>query len=138
MEKKWELHHIAVIVRDIDKAVEYYQSLGIAKVGREVEFPEENPQVRAKFVEIGSVPIEFLQPLHGETPTKQYLDNHGEGIQHVAFAVDDLEGEMAKLVEKGVSVFIKGKAPAAFGAENAHFDTRQIGNFAIQLIQKDE
>ncbi len=132
----WELHHIAVIVRDIDKAVEYYQSLGIAKVGREVKFPEEKPKLRAKFVEIGSVPIEFLQPLHDETSAKEFLDNHGEGVQHIAFAVDDLDEEMAKLAGKGVSVLIKGKAPAAFGAESAHFDTRQIGNFAIQLIQK--
>ncbi len=138
MEKNWELHHIAVIVRDIDKAVEYYQSLGIAKVGREVEFPEEKPQIRAKFVEIGGLPIEFLQPLHGETPYKEFLDSQGEGVQHVAFAVDDLDEEMAKLVGKGVSVMVKGKAPAAFGAESAHFNTRQTGNFAIQLIQKAE
>lgn len=138
MEKNWELHHIAVIVRDIDKAVEYYQSLGIAKVGREVEFPEKKPQIRAKFVEIGGLPIEFLQPLHGETPYKEFLDSQGEGVQHVAFAVDDLDEEMAKLVGKGVSVMVKGKAPAAFGAESAHFDTCQTGNFAIQLIQKAE
>jgi methylmalonyl-CoA epimerase len=138
MEKNWKLHHIAVIVRDIDKAIEYYQSLGIAKVGREVEFPEERPQIRAKFVEIGSVPIEFIQPLHGETPYKEFLDNQGEGVQHVAFAVDNLDEEMTKLVGKGVSVMVKGKAPAAFGAESAHFDTRQIGNFVIQLIQQDE
>ena len=138
MDRNWELHHIAVIVRDIDKAVEYYQSLGIATVGREVEFPEERPQIRAKFVEISGLPIEFLQPLHGETPYKEYLDSQGEGVQHVAFAVDDLEGEMAKLIEKGVSVMVKGKAPAAFGAESTHFDIRQIGNFAIQLIQKAE
>ena len=139
MGKSWKLHHIAVIVRDIDKAVEYYQSLGIASVGREVVFPEAKPKIRAKFVQIGSVPIEFIQPIEGESSNyKEFLDSKGEGVQHIAFAVDNLDEESAKLEGKGVSVIVKGKAPAAFGSSTAHFDTRQVGDFAIQLIQEAE
>ncbi|MBU2536785.1 MAG: VOC family protein [Chloroflexi bacterium] len=139
MEKNWKLHHIAVIVRDIDKAVQYYQSLGIATVGREVIFPESKPKIRAKFVEVGSIPIEFIQPLEGESSRyKEFLDSKGEGVQHIAFAVDNLDGEADKLVDKGASIIVKGKAPAAFGSISAHFDTRQVGDFAIQLIQEAE
>ena len=137
MGKNWKLHHIAVIVRDIDAAVEYYQSLGISTVGREVKFPEEKPKIRAKFVDIGRLPIEFVQPLEEESRYKDFLDRKGEGVQHIAFAVDDLDEETAKLVDKGVSVMIKGKAPAAFGSSSAHFDTRRVGDFAIQLIQEE-
>jgi methylmalonyl-CoA/ethylmalonyl-CoA epimerase len=138
MGKNWKLHHIAVIVRDIDKAVEYYQSLGIATVGREVVFPEAKPSIRAKFVDIGSVPIEFIQPLEGESDYKKFLESKGEGVQHIAFAVDNLDGEADNLEDKGVSIIVKGKAPAAFGSLSAHFDTRQVGDFAIQLIQEAE
>ena len=135
--KGWKLHHIAVVVQDIDKAVRYYESLGIATVGREVIFPESNPKIRAKFVEVGSIPIEFIQPIEGESSRyKEFLDSKGEGVQHIAFAVDNLDEETAKLVDKGVSIIIKGKAPAAFGSISAHFDTSQIGDFAIQLIQE--
>ncbi len=137
MGKNWKLHHIAVVVRDIDKAVAYYESLGIASVGREVVFPESKPQIRAKFIQIGSVPIEFVQPLE-ESRYKEFLDSKGEGVQHIAFAVDNLDEETAKLDEKGVPVIVKGKAPAAFGSSSAHFDTRQVGDFAIQLIQEAE
>lgn len=136
MEKNWKLHHIAVIVKDIDKAVAYYQSLGIATVGREVKFPEEKPSIRAKFVDVGSIPIEFIQPLEGESDYKKFLESKGEGVQHIAFAVDNLDEEEGKLVDKGVSVIVKGRAPAAFGSISAHFDTRQVGDFAIQLIQE--
>jgi len=136
MEKNWKLHHIAVIVKDIDKAVAYYQSLGIATVGREVKFPEEKPSIRAKFVDVGSIPIEFIQPLEGESDYKKFLESKGEGVQHIAFAVDNLDEEEEKLVDKGVSVIVKGRAPAAFGSISAHFDTRQVGDFAIQLIQE--
>ena len=138
MGNSWKLHHIAVIVKDIDVAVKYYQSLGIATVGREVIFPESKPKIRAKFVQIGEVPIEFIQPIEGESGYKDFLDSKGEGVQHIAFAVDNLDEEMAKLVDKGVSVIVKGKAPAAFGSSSAHFDTRQVGDFAIQLIQETE
>ena len=138
MSKSWKLHHIAVIVRDIDKAVEYYQSIGIATPGREVKFPEAKPNIRAKFVQMGSIPIEFIQPLEGESNYKEFLNSKGEGVQHIAFAVDDLDEEEDELVDKGVLVIVKGKAPAAFGSISAHFDTRQVGNFAIQLIQEAE
>ncbi|MBU2536310.1 MAG: VOC family protein [Chloroflexi bacterium] len=138
MGENWKLHHIAVIVRDIDKAVQYYQSLGIATVGREVIFPESKPKIRAKFVQIGSVPIEFIQPLEGESRYKEFLESKGEGVQHIAFAVDNLDEETDKLVDKGISIIVKGKAPAAFGSISAHFDTRQVGDFAIQLIQEAE
>ena len=73
--KDWKLHHIAVVVHDIDKAVQYYESLGIATVGREVIFPEAKPKIRAKFVEVGSIPIEFIQPIQGEASRyKEFLD----------------------------------------------------------------
>ena len=136
MEKNWKLHHIAVIVKDIDKAVAYYQSLGIAAVGCEVKFPGEKPSIRAQFVDVGSIPIEFIQPLEGESDYKKFLESKGEGVQHIAFAVDNLDEEEEKLVDKGVSVIVKGRAPAAFGSISAHFDTRQVGDFAIQLIQE--
>lgn len=136
MGKNWKLHHVAVVVRDIDKAVDYYQSLGIATVGREVIFPESKPKIRAKFVQIGSLPIELIQPVEGESSYKEFLDSKGEGVQHIAFAVHNLDNEMAKLVDKGASVMVKGKAPAAYGSSTAHFDTRQVGDFAIQLIQQ--
>ena len=138
MGKSWKLHHIAVVVRDIDKAVEYYQSLGIASVGREVIFSDLKPKIRAKFVQMGPVPIELIQPVEGESPYMEFLDSKGEGVQHIAFAVDNLDEEMAKLVEKGVPVMVRGKAPAAFGSSSAHFDTRQVGDFAIQLIQESK
>ncbi len=137
--KDWKLHHIAVVVQDIDQAVQYYESLGIATVGREVIFPEAKPKIRAKFVEVGSIPIEFIQPIEGESSRyKEFLDSKGEGVQHIAFAVYNLDKETAELVDKGASIIIKGKAPAAFGSISAHFDTGQVGDFAIQLIQEAE
>ena len=135
--KNWTLHHIAVVVHDIDKAVQYYESLGIIKFGREVIFPESQPKIRAKFVEVGSIPIEFVQPIGGEASTyKEFLNRKGEGIHHIAFAVDDLEKETKELLDRGVSLIARRPAAAASGSIAAHFDTTRVGDFDIQLIQE--
>lgn len=137
--KDWKLHHIAVVVQDIDKAIRYYESLGIATVGREVIFPEPKPKIRAKPVEVRSISIAFMQPIEGESSRyKEFLDSKGEGVQHIAFSVDNLDEETAELVDKGVSIIGKRKAPTAFGGISTHFDTSQVGGFYIQLIQEAE
>jgi len=137
MKESWKLHHIALVVRDIDKAVAYFKSLGIAVEGREVKFPEAEPAIRAKFIQVGPTPLEFIQPVRGPSSYREFLDNKGEGLHHVAFAVADLDEEVKKLKAKGVPVIVHAPAPAAFGAMSAHMDTRKVGDFALQLIQDD-
>ena len=132
----WKLHHIAVVVHDMDKAIQYYKSLGIATVEREVIFPGPQPKVKAKFVGLGPIPIEFIQPIEGESSNyKEFLDRKGEGVHHIAFVVDNLDREAARLIEKGVAMIAKRPAPAAFGSIAALFDTSQVGDVNIQLIQ---
>jgi methylmalonyl-CoA/ethylmalonyl-CoA epimerase len=137
MSKNWKLHHIAIVVRDIDKAVEYYKSIGIAVDGREVEFPEKPPRERAHFVQVGPTPIEFIQPLRKDSMFQRFLDTKGEGLNHIAFAVEDLDAELKELKDKGVNIIIHAPAPAAFGAMAAHMDTRRVADVAIQLIQEE-
>lgn len=138
MKENWKLHHIAIVVKDIDKAVEYYKSLGIAVEGREVKFPEEQPAARAKFIQVGSVPLEFIEPVRGTSMFHEFMDSKGEGLHHVAFAVANLDEEIKKLKAKGVPVLVHAPAPAAFGAMSAHMDTRKVGDFALQLIQEEK
>ena len=143
MGNNWELRHVGVVVRDIDRTVEYYQSLGIvtgigpdrtadnkslsAMVYGEPADPKY--KIKIKAIEIGPVRLQFNQPLEGESRQKDFLDNFGEGINHLAFVVDDLDSERAKLTEKGIQVMYEVKG-------NAYFDTREFGNVVIQLLQR--
>jgi len=148
MENNWKFHHTAVVVKDMDKAVEYYQSLGIAIFKPEFmldsstytdykvkgKTPDTIDKTRMRFVQIGSFQLELVQPVEGEPIYKEFLQNEGEGTHHIAFIVDDLEGEMAELVEKGIPVIAKGKMQN--GASFAYFDIRKVGNVIIELIQQ--
>ena len=143
MGNNWELAHVGVVVRDMDKTVEYYQSLGIAtKIGPErtqdnksldamVYGKPADPKYKIKIraVQIGPLALLLNQPVEGESRQKDFLDSRGEGINHIAFTVDDLDSERTKLVEKGIPVMYEIKG-------NAYFDTRKFGNVVVQLLQR--
>jgi len=148
MGKNWKLHHVGVAVEDIDKTIEYFQSLGIATFQPEftidnrtiTDFKQYGKPVDAKtkikirMVQVGSVTLELLQPVEGESLQKEFLSSKGEGVDHIAFTVNDLNKETAKLVEKGIPVILSGKYPP-MASSFAYFDTRKVGNVIIELMQ---
>jgi len=147
MENNWKFHHVAVVVRDMDKAIEYYQSLGIATFQPEFmldsstytdykvygKTPDTIDKTRMRFVQLGSFILELVQPVEGESIYKEFLKSKGEGFHHIAFSVDDLEGETAKLAKKGIPVITRVKLQTGTGF--AYFDIGKVGNVIIELIQ---
>jgi methylmalonyl-CoA/ethylmalonyl-CoA epimerase len=76
--------------------------------------------------------LEVIQPLEGKSPHQEFLDNHGEGIQHIAFAVDDLNREVAQLTKKGVSVLLSANLPKV---RVAYLDLG-AGGLVVELMQE--
>ena len=133
MESNWKFNHIGVVVRDVDAAVEYYQSLGIVdKATDRVTMEGKKAKLVGRSIHIGSLLIEFWQPVRGETVQQEFLKSRGEGVNHIAFHADDLATEKAKLVEKGIPVVFSVKDQEG---DMAYFDTRKVGNTLIELIQ---
>ena len=144
MGNNWELAHAGLVVRDMDKTVEYYRSLDIgAEVGPERigdnksrvvtrygKIVDTEEKVRIRNIQIGPLSLLLNQPLEGKTHQQDFLDKYGgDGINHVAFFVDDLKSERAKLVAKGIQIMFEVEG-------NCYFDTREFGNVVIQLLQR--
>ena len=141
-----KIHHVGVIVRDMDKAVEYYQSLGLgpfkpsgALVG-EVTIAEgmyrDKPYTAKTIIrkaQVGGIELELLQNAEGESLDKEFLESRGEGINHIAFVVDDIDKDVDKLVKKGFDVIFRIKFQEGGGC--AYFDTSKIGGVLIELVQ---
>jgi len=137
-----KLHHVGVVVRDLDRAVEYYQSLGIGPFeykttsdliektmyGKPADF-----KLNVAQAQVGAIMIELIQPVENAPVQEQFLERRGEGVNHIGFLVDDMEKEKAKLVEKGFSVILSGKR--ASGKGGTYFDTHKIGGVIIELIK---
>ncbi len=138
------VHQIGVIVRDMDEAVAFYEGLGIgpfespkgpAPIFDRQVYGKPAPDVKNRIstTQMGAVQLELVQPVSGKSLQMEFLQKHGEGINHLAFLVDDLDGEVAKLVQKGFRVISSGKtARSAF----AYLDTDKVGGIIFELIQQ--
>ncbi len=82
-----KIDHIGIVVKDLDSSVKQYQT----GLGLEYLRTEENKpfNCRIAFLQCGDVLIELIEPT-GEGPSMQFLQDHGEGIHHICYEVDDI------------------------------------------------
>lgn len=137
MKTDWKLHHVGVVVRDLDKSVEYYRSLGLVeKVSTLLTAEGKKAKLIGRFLRVGSLNLELWQPLRGATVQQEFLDSCGEGINHIAYTVDDYEKEYVDLVEKqGIRLVFGSRPPFSAGPKGGYFDTRKEGhNIILELM----
>ena len=146
----WKLHHVGIPVWDLDKSLEDYKAVGAATFKPEFlidstkyakylvygETPDPAVKTRAVLGQMGPLGIELLQPVQGETVHKELLQSPGEGIGHVAYAVDALEAETAKLVDEEFRVILSITPPGQTKRSVVYIDTRaKFSNLIIELMQ---
>ena len=134
---------IGIIVRDVDKAAEYYESLGIGPFHAQTGTVLMERRVWGKLVtdiknkvllaQIGPIEIELVQPVEGISLQMDFLETKGEGINHLGFLVDDLDKEVAKLSEQGIEPVMTVKFQGGGGV--AYMDTDEVGGVLLELIQ---
>ena len=148
MHQNWKFHHVSVVVRDMEKAIKFYESLGIGPfpplLGPQGKVSLVNKTLHGKSVDweldlrhakggVGDLTFELIQPLEGDMPVKEFLEKKGEGIHHIGFFIDDIEQERDKMAEKGFKITQSGETPTV---KWAYFDTDTIGGVSIELMQK--
>ncbi len=150
MEKGWKLHHVAYVVRDIKKSIPYFESMGLKLIAPPVvrTWGGERIQVYGKpmvpsmsyhfcLLKNGTFIIELFQPIGEEGYLwTEFLNKHGEGIQHLHFDVDDLDKEAAKMLAKGFKIIFSIKRPDG-SLREAFFDTREFGPTLIGLYHNN-
>lgn len=95
-----KIDHLGIAVRDLDTVVKYYEeSLGLKCEGREEVTSQ---KVRTAFFHVGEVHIELLEPTAEDSPIAKFLEKNGEGIHHIAFGTDDIEGQLGQAADSGV------------------------------------
>ncbi|MDP0497191.1 MAG: methylmalonyl-CoA epimerase [Verrucomicrobiota bacterium JB024] len=95
-----QIDHLGIAVSSLDEAVPYYENA----LGLKCEHREEVPsqKVRTAFFECGQVHIELLEPMSEDSPIAKFIAKNGEGIHHIAFRTDDIEGQLKKAADTGV------------------------------------
>jgi methylmalonyl-CoA/ethylmalonyl-CoA epimerase len=94
---------------------------------------EESIKLRQGFVQAGDVELELIQPLEGEQNAyRQFLNEHGGGIHHVLFEVDDMDSVVAALEPQGIKVLQAGTGIRP-GTRWVLLDTFKLVGFLIEL-----
>ncbi len=94
------LDHLGIAVRSLDEAVPLYeQALGLRCLGREEVASQ---KVRTAFFDAGGVHLELLEPTSPDSPVARFLADRGEGIHHLAFRTDDIDGQLRQAAGAGV------------------------------------
>ena len=97
-----KIEHIGIAVKDIEKSNSIFASL-FGEPPYKIE-EVESEGVRTSFFKTGPNKIELLEATKADSPIARFLEKKGEGIHHIAFAVDDIEKKVAELKEKGFKI----------------------------------
>lgn len=127
------ISHIGIAVKDLEAGIAFYQSLGLELEGIE-EVPSQ--KVRVAFLPCGDTRIELLCPTSEDSPVAKYIEKKGEGIQHIAFSVDDLAAALKETEEKGIILIDKEPRPGAHHADIAFLHPKSSMGVLIELCKE--
>jgi len=94
------VHHVAIIVRDIEASLAFYRDTLGLPVG--LVLPIESDEVIIAFLDIGESKIELVQPTSSSTGVARFLEKKGEGFHHVCFETPDVDAALTELAGEGV------------------------------------
>jgi methylmalonyl-CoA/ethylmalonyl-CoA epimerase len=132
MAKIKKINHVAVVVGDIESARAFWEdALGIP-----MDHVEDVPAQKAKvgFFPVGEGEIELVQPTDTESGTAKFLSERGGGMHHLCLEVDDIEGMLRRLAEKGVRL-INEKPMELEGRKMAFIHPKSANGVLVELYE---
>ncbi|NND03537.1 MAG: methylmalonyl-CoA epimerase [Acidimicrobiia bacterium] len=129
----YNVDHVAIAVHDLDEAIERHRTL----FGAEPQWRElvAEQGVEEAMIGIGGSYIQLLAPTGPDTPVGKFLDRYGEGIHHVAYAVTNIEEELAELKAKGVRLVDETPRAGGRGAKIAFVHPAAFAGTLIELVE---
>lgn len=127
------LDHVAVCVRDLDAALGVWrEGLGLELISVE-EIPER--RVRVAMLRLGGVRIELVQPTAEDSEVSGFLARRGEGLHHVALAVDDVEEALSAVARSGAVAAPGAVRAGAGGTRVAFLHPRSMNGALVELVE---
>lgn len=129
-----KIDHIGIAVKDLQAAINFYQGMLGLKVTEIEEVAEQ--KVRVAFFPTGDSEVELLESTTPDGPIARFIEKNGEGIQHIAFRVDNLEEKLAELKEKGVRLIDEKPRRGAGGANIAFLHPKSTFGTLVELCER--
>jgi methylmalonyl-CoA/ethylmalonyl-CoA epimerase len=130
------IDHVGVAVSDLDAATALYErTLGMPMAHRE---RVESQGVEAALLDVGDGHVELLQPLGADTAVGKFIERRGEGLHHVAYAVDDIEATLERLRGAGLELIDEQPRVGIRGSRVAFLHPKATGNVLTEIVEPAE
>jgi methylmalonyl-CoA/ethylmalonyl-CoA epimerase len=127
------LHHVAVVVADLEEALARYRILGFSGGER---FVLAEQAVEVATLRSGTGWIELIRPTDPDGPIARYLAKRGEGVHHVAYAVPDLRASLNELAAAGIRLIDATPRIGAHGWRIAFVHPESCAGVLTELVQE--
>ena len=130
-----KIDHLGIAVNSIDDGKDFWSGvLGLHFEGAETVAEQ---KVTTAFFPVGESEVELLESTAPDGPVAKYIEKRGQGIQHVAFRVENIEEALAELKEKGVKLIDQEPRIGAGGAKIAFLHPKATAGVLVELCQRD-
>jgi methylmalonyl-CoA/ethylmalonyl-CoA epimerase len=128
-----KIDHLGIAVETHNSAKSLYEGL----LGLRVKHVEEVPsqKVRTAFYPCADVNLELLEPTGPESTVAKFIEKRGEGFHHVAFEVDDIVKELARLAAAGVALIDTKPRPGAHNTRIAFLHPKATKGLLVELVE---
>ena len=131
--KPSHIEHIGIAVANLEEAIAYYENV----LGLECYAIEEvkDQKVKTAFFMVGQTKIELLESTDPEGPIGKFVEKRGEGIHHIAFAVNDIEKCLEQVAEQGVRLIDEKPRKGAEGLDIAFLHPKSTHGVLTELCE---
>jgi methylmalonyl-CoA/ethylmalonyl-CoA epimerase len=126
-----QIDHIGIAVHNLDETVAFYRQV----MGLEVSSIEVFNGMKIAFLRIGDSELELLEDLTPDGAIARHVAKRGEGIQHVAYRVDNIEQELQEIRAKGIELIDEQPRPGARHARVAFLHPKSTKGVLIEFVE---
>lgn len=128
------LAHIGIAVKNLDDATRVFSQLFDRRPSHEEVVAEQKVNVR--FFQIGDSGIELLEATSPDSPIAKFIEKRGQGVHHLSFEVEDIEAEIARLLQAGFEMVDEAPREGAEGSRVAFLHPKSTHGILIEISQR--
>ncbi len=127
--------HIGIAVKNLDESLKFYTEA----LGLKVEGVEEiaDQKVRVAFLPLGDMEVELIESTSPDGPVAKFIESRGEGLQHIAYRVENVEEALKELKEKGVRLIDEKPRYGAGNARIAFIHPKATNGVLVEISERE-
>lgn len=130
------IEHIGIAVKDLNTAIRYYEDMLGLKCYSVEEVADQ--KVKTAFFKIGQTKIELLESTAPDGPIGKFIEKKGEGVHHIAFAVNNIEDQLQDAATKGIQLIDEKPRKGAEGLTIAFLHPKSTFGVLTELCENKQ